>query len=89
MEIRNNHLGRKSELTVFAGGWTAVFVSLDNVGVWNLRTEILDRWYLGQETYMRIINPENNANKTELPAPDNVLYCGALSRMQKYTVQTL
>ncbi|KAL6581386.1 Serine/threonine protein kinase [Orobanche minor] len=73
----------RSTVQVFAGGWTAVFVSLDNVGVWNLRTENLDRWYLGQETYMRIINPEDNANKTELPEPDNVLYCGALSRMQK------
>ncbi|KAI3471052.1 hypothetical protein Pfo_027715 [Paulownia fortunei] len=73
----------RSTVQVFAGGWTAVFVSLDNVGVWNLRTENLDRWYLGQETYMRIINPEDTANKTELPVPDNVLYCGALGRMQK------
>ncbi|KAL0359028.1 UNVERIFIED_CONTAM: Monocopper oxidase-like protein SKS1 [Sesamum angustifolium] len=73
----------RSTVQVFAGGWTAVFVSLDNVGVWNLRTENLDRWYLGQETYMRIINPEDTDNKTELPAPDNVLFCGALSRMQK------
>ncbi|GER49946.1 monocopper oxidase-like protein SKU5 [Striga asiatica] len=73
----------RSTVQVFAGGWTAVFVSLDNVGVWNLRTENLDKWYLGQETYMRIINPEDSSNKTELPVPDNVLYCGALSRMQK------
>lgn len=69
---------------VFVGGWTAVFVSLDNVGIWNLRTENLDRWYLGQETYMRIVNPEDTGNKTELPVPDNALYCGALSKMQKY-----
>lgn len=75
-------------IQVFAGGWSAVFVSLDNVGVWNLRTENLDRWYLGQETYMRIINPEDTGNKTELPAPDNVLYCGALGRMQKYRIIT-
>ncbi|KAL0307835.1 UNVERIFIED_CONTAM: Monocopper oxidase-like protein SKS1 [Sesamum angustifolium] len=73
----------RSTVQVFAGGWTAVYVSLDNVGVWNLRTENLDRWYLGQETYMRIINPEDHSNKTELPVPDNALYCGALSRMQK------
>ncbi|KAK4489434.1 hypothetical protein RD792_005243 [Penstemon davidsonii] len=73
----------RSTVQVFAGGWTAVYVSLDNVGVWNLRTENLDRWYLGQETYMRIINPEDNSNKTELPVPDNALYCGALSHLQK------
>ncbi|KAH6815567.1 Cupredoxin superfamily protein [Perilla frutescens var. hirtella] len=73
----------RSTVQVFSGGWTAVFVSLDNVGVWNLRTDNLDRWYLGQETYMRIINPEDTGNKTELPVPDNVLYCGALSNKQK------
>ncbi|KAK4431624.1 Monocopper oxidase-like protein SKU5 [Sesamum alatum] len=73
----------RSTVQVFSGGWTAVYVSLDNVGVWNLRTENLDRWYLGQQTYMRIVNPEDHNNKTELPVPDNALYCGALSRMQK------
>ncbi|KAL4592494.1 hypothetical protein LXL04_005492 [Taraxacum kok-saghyz] len=67
---------------VYPGAWTAVLISLDNVGIWNLRTENLDSWYLGQETYIRIVNPEVN-NKTELPMPDNALFCGALSRMQK------
>lgn len=60
--------------------------SLDNVGVWNLRAENLDRWYLGQETYMRIINPEDHSNKTELPVPSNALYCGALASKQKYDI---
>lgn len=73
----------RSTTQVFPGGWTAVMVSLDNVGVWNLRAENLDRWYLGQETYMRIINPEDHSNKTELPVPENALYCGALAKKQK------
>ncbi|KAK4480610.1 hypothetical protein RD792_013688 [Penstemon davidsonii] len=73
----------RSTVQVFSGGWTSVYVSLDNVGVWNLRTENLDRWYLGQETYIKIVNPEDTGNKTEYPAPDNALFCGALSRMQK------
>ncbi|KAI4340828.1 hypothetical protein MLD38_025629 [Melastoma candidum] len=67
---------------VFPGGWTAIYLSLDNPGVWNIRAENLDRRYLGQETYMRIVNPEENGN-TESAAPDNVLYCGALSNLQK------
>ncbi|CAK9171141.1 unnamed protein product [Ilex paraguariensis] len=67
---------------VFPGAWTAILISLDNVGVWNLRAENLDSWYLGQETYVRVINPEAT-NKTELPVPDNALFCGALSKMQK------
>ncbi|KAF3783529.1 Monocopper oxidase-like protein [Nymphaea thermarum] len=66
---------------VFPGAWTAILISLDNVGIWNLRAENLDSWYRGQEVYIKIVNPEAN-NKTELPMPDNVLYCGALSHLQ-------
>ncbi|MQL81306.1 hypothetical protein Taro_013760 [Colocasia esculenta] len=67
---------------VFPGAWTAVLVSLDNVGIWNVRTENLDTWYLGQETYIRVVNPEQT-NKTELAPPNNVLYCGRLESRQK------
>ncbi|XP_017442726.1 monocopper oxidase-like protein SKS1 isoform X2 [Vigna angularis] len=69
---------------VFPGGWTAILISLDNVGSWNLRAENLDRWYLGQETYLRIINPEEKGD-TEMTAPDNVLYCGALKSNSKFS----
>ncbi|EOA13147.1 hypothetical protein CARUB_v10026165mg [Capsella rubella] len=72
----------RSTIEVYPGAWTAVLVSLDNVGVWNIRVENLDRWYLGQETYMRIVNPEENGS-TEMDPPENVLYCGALQSLQK------
>lgn len=68
---------------VYPGAWTAILISLDNVGIWNIRTENLDSWYLGQETYIKVVNPEPT-NKTELPIPDNALFCGALSKLQKY-----
>ncbi|RWW67998.1 hypothetical protein BHE74_00024535 [Ensete ventricosum] len=71
-------------INVFPGAWTAVLVSLDSVGFWNVRVENLDTWYLGQEVYVRVVNPEDNSNKTELPVPDNVLYCGLLKDKQKY-----
>ncbi|KAG8476601.1 hypothetical protein CXB51_033453 [Gossypium anomalum] len=81
--IYNKWVGiARSTTQVYPGAWTAILISLDNVGVWNLRTENLDSWYLGQETYIRVVNPEVT-NKTELPMPDNVLYCGALSKRQK------
>ncbi|KAK8948828.1 Monocopper oxidase-like protein SKU5 [Platanthera zijinensis] len=67
---------------VFPGAWTAILVSLDNVGIWNLRAENLDSWYLGQELYVSVVNPEVT-NKTELPLPDNAIFCGALSSLQK------
>ncbi|MED6150619.1 Serine/threonine protein kinase, variant 2 [Stylosanthes scabra] len=72
----------RSTTQVYPGGWTAIFISLDNVGVWNLRSENLDRWFLGQETYLRIINPEENG-ETEMAPPDHVLYCGPLKNLQK------
>lgn len=68
-------------IQVFPGGWTAVYVYLDNEGAWSVRTENLDRWYLGQETYIKLVNPEDKT--TEYPAPDNVMYCGALAGLQK------
>lgn len=69
-------------LQVFPGAWTAILVSLDNVGIWNLRAENLDSWYLGQEVYISVVNPEIT-EKTELPLPDNAIYCGLLSSLQK------
>lgn len=66
---------------VFPGGWTAFMVALDSVGAWNIRTENLGRLYLGQETYIRVVDLEDN--NTEIAKPDNVLYCGALKYMQK------
>lgn len=66
---------------VFPGAWTAILVSLDNAGVWNLRTQNLDSWYLGQEVYVSVVNPETDQDEVELPA--NAIYCGALSFLQK------
>ncbi|KAJ0261793.1 Monocopper oxidase-like protein SKS2 [Hirschfeldia incana] len=77
----------RSTIEVYPGAWTAVLMSLDNAGVWNIRVENLDRWYLGQETYIRIINPEENG-KTEMSPPKNVLYCGALKSLQKQQVHS-
>nr|GMC87311.1 monocopper oxidase-like protein SKU5 [Ipomoea batatas] len=78
----------RSAIQVYPGAWTAILISLDNVGIWNLRTENLDSWYRGQETYIRVVNPEAT-NKTELPMPDNTLFCGALQKMQKYVPEVL
>ncbi|XP_073153019.1 monocopper oxidase-like protein SKU5 [Henckelia pumila] len=66
---------------VFPGAWTAVLVSLDNAGMWNLRTQNLDSWYRGQELYLSVVNPEED--KDEVPLPYDVIYCGALSFLQK------
>ncbi|KAL0370962.1 UNVERIFIED_CONTAM: Monocopper oxidase-like protein SKU5 [Sesamum angustifolium] len=66
---------------VFPGAWTAILVSLDNAGMWNLRTQNLDSWYLGQEVYVSVVNPENDNNEVQLP--ENAIYCGVLSNLQR------
>uniref|UniRef100_A0A0A9D897 Plastocyanin-like domain-containing protein n=1 Tax=Arundo donax TaxID=35708 RepID=A0A0A9D897_ARUDO len=73
----------RSTVQVYPGAWVAVLVSLDNVGIWNVRSENLDSWYLGQEVYVRVVNPEDTGNKTEMAIPDNTLYCGQLHKYQK------
>ncbi|KAM3683604.1 hypothetical protein ACJW31_12G161000 [Castanea mollissima] len=65
---------------VFPGAWTAILVSLDNAGNWNLRSENLDSWYLGQEVYLNVLNTENDTD--EAPLPGNAIYCGLLSSLQ-------
>jgi hypothetical protein len=74
----------RSTIQVYPGAWAAVLVSLDNVGVWNVRSQNLDSWYLGQEVYVRVVNPEDTGNKTEMAIPANALYCGQLHKYQKY-----
>lgn len=66
---------------MFPGAWTAILVSLDNAGMWNLRTQNLDSWYLGQEVYVSVVNPESDTDEVQLP--ENAIYCGALSSLQK------
>lgn len=62
---------------------------LDSPGFWNVRTENLDTWYLGQETYIRVVDPDGGYNVTEMVAPDNMLYCGLLKDKQKYVASIL
>ncbi|TXG55704.1 hypothetical protein EZV62_020960 [Acer yangbiense] len=71
----------RSTIQVFPGAWTAILVYLDNAGIWNLRTENLDSWYLGQEVYVSVVNPETD--KSEPSVPDNSIYCGLLSSLQR------
>ncbi|XP_059669147.1 monocopper oxidase-like protein SKU5 [Cornus florida] len=65
----------RSTIQVYPGGWTAVYAYLDNPGMWNLRSQHLKNWYLGQELYVRVYDADPNPAK-ERPPPDNLLYCG-------------
>jgi FtsP/CotA-like multicopper oxidase with cupredoxin domain len=60
---------------VYPNSWTTILVSLDNQGMWNMRSAIWERQYLGQQFYMKVGNPvQSLAN--EYNPPDNLLLCG-------------
>uniref|UniRef100_A0A2N9FRK7 Plastocyanin-like domain-containing protein n=1 Tax=Fagus sylvatica TaxID=28930 RepID=A0A2N9FRK7_FAGSY len=72
----------RSTVQVYPFAWTAILVTLDNQGIWNLRSQNAENWYLGQELYIRVKSvghddPSTHISKRdELPIPENVLKCG-------------
>ncbi|XP_042426478.1 L-ascorbate oxidase homolog [Zingiber officinale] len=60
---------------VYPKAWSAIYVSLDNVGMWNIRSENWARSYLGQQFYLRVYTPSQSP-RDELPIPSNALLCG-------------
>ncbi|XP_058777945.1 L-ascorbate oxidase homolog [Vicia villosa] len=60
---------------VYPNSWTAILVSLDNQGMWNLRSAIWERQYLGQQLYLRVWNAQRTA-ANEYDIPSNALLCG-------------
>ncbi|OIS97837.1 PREDICTED: L-ascorbate oxidase homolog [Nicotiana attenuata] len=60
---------------VYPKSWTAILVSLDNQGMWNLRSAMWDRQYLGQQVYLRVYNPTQSL-ANEYYIPTNALLCG-------------
>ncbi|XP_019251163.1 PREDICTED: monocopper oxidase-like protein SKU5 [Nicotiana attenuata] len=67
----------RSTVQVYPKGWTAVYVYLDNPGMWNLRSQNLKHWFSGQELYIRVYDSDPNPAK-EHPPPKNLLYCGSV-----------
>ncbi|CAL0333180.1 unnamed protein product [Lupinus luteus] len=60
---------------VYPKSWTAVYFATDNVGMWNLRSEIWARQYLGQQFYLRVY-ATTTAPRFQDQIPKNVLLCG-------------
>ncbi|MED6167398.1 hypothetical protein PIB30_002368 [Stylosanthes scabra] len=60
---------------VYPNSWTAILVSLDNQGMWNLRSSIWERQYLGQQFYLRVWNAQQSL-ANEYNIPNNALLCG-------------
>ncbi|KAK1396103.1 L-ascorbate oxidase-like [Heracleum sosnowskyi] len=66
---------------VFPRSWTAVYMPLDNVGMWNIRSENWARQYLGQQFYLRVYSAAHSW-RDEYPIPKNAILCGQASGRQ-------
>lgn len=62
-------------IQVYPNSWTALYMPLDNVGMWNVRSQNWARQYLGQQFYLRVYSPANSW-RDEYPIPTNALLCG-------------
>lgn len=65
----------RSTTQVYPQSWTAVLLTFDNAGLWNLRSEIWGRQYLGQQTYVRVKSPVKSL-RDEYNIPSNAILCG-------------
>ncbi|KAF9597495.1 hypothetical protein IFM89_019022, partial [Coptis chinensis] len=68
----------RSTIQVYPRSWTAIYMALDNVGMWNIRSADWARQYLGQQFYLRVYSPAHSW-RDEFPIPRNALLCGQAS----------
>ncbi|CAK9178410.1 unnamed protein product [Ilex paraguariensis] len=76
----------RSTVQVYPGSWTAIMVELDNHGMWNLRSQDAEKWYLGQEFYIRVKevgqnDPSKVSPRDEAHIPENAIKCGRLTSL--------
>lgn len=75
-------------IQVFPKSWAAIMLTFDNAGMWNLRSELAERRYLGQELYISVLSPERSL-RDEYNIPDDALLCGIVKDLAKpppYTI---
>ncbi|KAF2314591.1 hypothetical protein GH714_027799 [Hevea brasiliensis] len=72
----------RTTVQVFPKSWAAIFLTFDNAGMWNLRSELWERTYLGQQLYMSVLSPARSL-RDEYNMPDNALLCGLVKDMPK------
>ncbi|GAB4835325.1 L-ascorbate oxidase [Ancistrocladus abbreviatus] len=79
-----NNLDAVSRYTiqVYPHSWAAILLTFDNAGMWNIRSECVERSYLGQQLYISVLSPERSI-RDEYSMPDSALVCGIVKDMPK------
>ncbi|CAN4105798.1 unnamed protein product [Withania somnifera] len=70
----------RSTIQVYPNSWAAVMLTFDNDGLWNLRSNSIERQYLGHQLYISVKSP-NKSLQDEYNMPDNDLLCGLIKDM--------
>ncbi|KAI3993774.1 hypothetical protein MKX01_002787 [Papaver californicum] len=75
-------------IQVYPGCWAAIMLTFDNAGMWNLRSNLWERYYLGQQLYVSVTSPARSL-RDEYNIPDNAELCGIVKDLPKpppYTI---
>ncbi|ESW35839.1 hypothetical protein PHAVU_001G269301 [Phaseolus vulgaris] len=67
---------------VFPKSWSAIMLTFDNAGMWNLRSEHAENRYLGQQLYISVLSPQRSL-RDEYNLPDTQLLCGIVKDLPK------
>lgn len=70
----------RHNIQVYPGSWAAVMTTLDNAGMWNLRSEMWEKVYLGQQLYVSVLSPARSL-RDEYNLPDNQPLCGVVEKL--------
>jgi len=73
---------------VYPNSWAAILLTFDNAGMWNLRSELTENKYLGQQMYVSVLS-EARSLRDEYNVPDSALLCGLVTKLPRpppYTI---
>ncbi|TYI67408.1 hypothetical protein E1A91_D08G015800v1 [Gossypium mustelinum] len=69
-------------IQMFPKSWAAILLTFDNCGMWNIRSEVWDRFYLGQQLYVSVLSP-NLSTKDKYNIPEDAQLCGDVIGLPK------
>ena len=78
----------RHSIQVYPGCWAAIMLTFDNAGMWNLRSNLWERNYLGQQMYFSVLSPARSL-RDEYNVPDNVELCGIVKNLPKPAPYTI
>ncbi|XP_068641136.1 L-ascorbate oxidase homolog isoform X2 [Aristolochia californica] len=61
-------------IQVYPKSWSAILLTLDNAGMWSVRSNALERQYLGQQFYFSVLSPARSL-RDEYSLPENTPLC--------------